>query len=894
MFASPWHAQATVARAEHEVPSAASYNIRVNVPVPPGTVTGTTNPFSFKMPNGTIVPSQIETVTSFGASPASSLEPDIVELIARITKDPSWSAGQKRTVDIVLQSSGAIPSHTSGPAALLTPTGLPSTVTTAVNDPNFLIVFAVDPLGTNYVAYPLATAGGFAATFKPIRQGSHEATQRSFTTMLPTTSLPGDRYPHLFGVHAYLSTFASENAIGLDVRITNGAEGTQTPALTDDPLGKVYFKEIMVGVRTNATTPWTVQDQFTRPTGPNGATASVRTIRGVSYDCYPLVKANAPVGGVTAMHPMGAYSQFHRRLVLSPTANAVGAKRLQDLRGQAFAIDGAGLWSFSNENTARYFPQRIETPGTYTAFGGTATIESTLTNELTALRTALQNNTAGTGNLKLAPAEMGWGRPMMSSAGTTHGADPGGQGIISLEGVRTLLSRSLNGLRLHRVVHELISERQRNVLWTSTGDPTYQDKWLSASGNPSDMFPATGPLANVPCRSDLSFYMDYGATSLPWTPINLFNPSPNWLPNQTVTSTPGMQPAYDGPDYWTGLAGSTLETNINGYEPHWASHLIRATANALALAWLTNDPLAKDDVMAQAELFRMTYSEYSNTTFNHSSSMWSVRNAIAAGCGATGFDIGRDDGWGMMTASAAYGFGDSAWRARNRIWFDRIVTTMQSGMAQNIVDQAFLNPATGSAYSYGTFYARFDGNFFSGAGAPAGQQSWEEMIVDVGADSMRNSVYAPSEANAANLLSMLNQSFLSMLAPTHWNETQGNIWDRIPIYDQTCSLFNCDQSFLCAVGSNPLPPGFGPYNPSGGGPSSGHYALFGTAGGYRASGDPIFLSRSLSILGQPSSCGSAAACEAALRGYLETSVNMSDWNAWWTVSNYMTMLGHLQ
>lgn len=850
--------QSEVARVTLEVPAAATFNLRCTIPLPPGTWSPSgTLPLKVVQPGGAVIANtQMQAVTM---APGSG-DVRVAEVIATITRPASWLPGQLQQVSIVQQPSGTPPTCVPGVAALRNgPTGLPNSVNGLLNNNLNIVVVARDPLGNEYYGLPLRGADGIECN----RFGPYKATMRFFETMLPVAAVvPSNHYPHLFGLHSYVSTEAQEEALSLDLRLTNGADGSDgIPNNIDDVLGKVYFESIDLLIKNDAN-KWRAQMQFLDPSGiPANYTPTTRTFRGTSYLVFPLVKALPAVAGVTPCHMMPAKGQMHRRLMITPLTKVAHGRNLLNGEGLGFATmgtssgGGAPLWSWQNAATANYFPQLAKLPDlsfTNAGYGGLSTLRSTLSARFTQLRDAVANNTA----LPIggSPFLLGWARP----SGVTNGYGHGGGGIATIYGELEVAAGTLHGFLGLQLRHRLRTERQFNVMWDRNGAPSYQDKWL---------FPGAGPLGPTgqPSASLLSFYMDDGPCDARFTPAQV----PAWAQNQAVVSG-SRKPVYDGDAFCSSGPTAYNDDNLNAYMPDWASHLIRSLGEPMAIAWLGNDPLAKDDVMAQAEMGRMTFTEYPNPHFNHSSSLYSMTQTVIANP-SCGVHIGRAQAWILAAAAAANTFRTPTLQVRNREWLRRAIA--MCGMATaDVVDQAFLN-SSGMAYTYGILGATEDSVFGFPAGTRA-RQSWEEMLLQNALRGVQWSGLPRTDSAQTTLVRVAVKDHLAVLSPTHWNEAGHAPWGKVPVSFATspCAFFNCDPSFLCSlVGSNPLP-----LSPIG--DEAKHYLGSSLAAGYLLTSDVLFLQRAWDWLsGGAPPCTSN--CGPAIRAQIEATMNPADGNA---------------
>jgi hypothetical protein len=894
--ASSASARQEVTQVEVETPAAARFNLHFTVPLPLGTwPDGGLLPLKVVLPGGApVADTQMEAVTRFAAPAGTTGDVEVAEVIARVTKDASWVPGQRVRYSVVLAPGGTQPTCTPGlPALSNGPTSVGAGVQGLLGNENNIVVLAKDPLGNHYYALPLRGLDGIECD----RYGPYVATMRFHEVMRPAAGTPpSGGYPHMMSVHAYVSTRSLTNNLTLDLRITNGTDGADGVAGTvDDILGKVYFESLSLLVISDPALDWRAQSQFVDPFGiPASYIPNTISFRGNTYAEFPLVSALPPSGEVQPCHMMPAKGQFHRRLVVSPAAGMAVARELLDGQGQGFVVrgqnsSGVPFWSWFNDDTAAYFPQRTKLADlsfTNGVYGGLPDLRSILTYRYTALRDALANNTPGSGAPDFvdlpgyhygSSTQLGWARPL----GRTVGYEHGGQGIQFLDGERAIAATSLDGFRYLQLLHRMHAERHPNVMWGSDGEPSFQDKWLFNS--PSCSTCPTGP-NGVPSQSSLSFYMDDGPSDPRFVNV------PNWTQNQNVVAN-GRRPAYDGAGFWENLPGSYSATNLNAFSPHWSSHLIRYLGFPTAVAYISNDPLAKDDVLAQGEMARMTFTEYPNPGYVHSPSLYALTQAANGSphCGTYG---GRQQGWMLDAGVAAYAFESTAWRARTKVWFDRSANMLSTALGA-VVDSSFLNQATGLPYTYGVLGSTINDqfNFPTGPGGAQiykGVQSWENMIFVNAVRGIQYGVLPSGDPNVTPLRTVSKRTLLALLCPTYWSESGHTVLGKVILsaIASGCSFYNCDStSTTCGPGTNPQPAG------SNGG-EAGHYFPNALAQGYLASLDNLFLQKAFEYLSFGGTC--ASGCTASILAQIQSTMDPTDLGYWSTNSNLVPLLALVQ
>ncbi|MEO0347897.1 MAG: hypothetical protein AAF153_00920, partial [Pseudomonadota bacterium] len=120
------------------------------------------------------------------------------------------------------------------------------------------------------------------------------------------------------------------------------------------------------------------------------------------------------------MNVMGEQAQFHRRMVIIKEGAESNARSYIDQDGLAFcrpgtSPDGVPLWSWWNEQTARYFPQKCKLP-TFEHLGE-AFLENRDTQILEDRLTELETG-AASGFPAISP-RLGWAHPLGVKFGGT-------------------------------------------------------------------------------------------------------------------------------------------------------------------------------------------------------------------------------------------------------------------------------------------------------------------------------------------------------------------------------------------------------------------------------------------------------------------------------------------
>ena len=538
-------------------------------------------------------------------------------------------------------------------------------------------------------------------------------------------------------------------------------------------------------------------------------------------------------------------------------------------------MKGKRSWSWSNPATARYFPQSQVLPDlsfTNASYGGLGDLAGQQTAWYADLADALSTNGSlnpphGQGSA----TQLGWARPL----GSPTGGAGGGAGVQYIEGERAVASGSVDGYRYLELSHRLHLERMPNVIWDRAGFPSSQDSFLiPCPGCPVNLYPL-GP-SGEPSYTSVIYNMDTGFYDAS------FCPSPGWAQNQSVVLL-GQRPDYE--------TSPSNQHNLLSFEPHDRAHLVRFLRLPLALAWLGNDPVAKDDLRAMAEMFRFTYTEYGNLNGAGAATSLHTDASFVAVNPEWGYMTGRGDAWGLDAASAAYALSDDAFRARLRPWCSRVIDLFEAGLAR-AQDPNYLDP-TGAPYQWGVLSAFQSSKFFgTGPSDPRGRQTWEEMLLQNAMLAMLDSVLTESEPEAARLHDVYRRSALGLVSPVCWNEAQRYIHETVPVSGATYTppphnVYECDPTFGSCAGAKALPAG-GPFAFG----RDDHYTWPALAQSYVRTQDTLFLHRLSGVLtGQPCPPGQ---CVTTMLSALNQTLDPTDPSDYSGISNRAALLGVLQ
>jgi len=653
-------AEEVVARLELEAP-ARTFVLRAVIPVPPGTWprADALSPFLVRVPGREPVRAQVAIVSR---SPRG--DADAIEIAARVELAEEVRPGARIGASVLRDAGGPValaPNVPESVASLLDPA-----------QRGRMWLRARDVFGNLYAAELSGNPAGIGyGAVRTIQSGAWMRVTRRAATLAPVpspegasgTSLEAPPLPHLMGVHAYVREWSDEEAVGLDLRIHNGTiAGNRAAGELESVLGIVYFRALELVLPKE----WTVVPEVKDPSFGEPYEEGAHRI-------VPIVARIAD----GKLHMMGPQAQFERRLVLVRVGEERRARTWHRFGGVAFPSRGERAWSWTSPLTATYFPQRDFLPSLdFVSDGGRsgkAAVRARLSREAGELRAALESGTQRGWYVTI--GAMGWAHPWF----LPEQGGVGGEGIAFIEGHDTAYAASREGLELLALRHRMNVCRQPEALYDAAGEIVGHARWLDAEGRiPFD-------------------YRTHGRVVIPAFRLPMDRgPAASNQVNEVVRR--GLRPSYDhGNPHEAGGSIPYRSDALLRWWPHDDQHLVRYTKHAKALAWLANDPLAKDDLILSAELFRLFVHESP-----HVPESWSpgltlrIWESVVEAHPHEGLPIGRDHAWGVDAMCAAYSLGDEAWRARERPWFDRyskllLDAAMPSGLIQRMLSERLLD-----------------------------------------------------------------------------------------------------------------------------------------------------------------------------------------------------------
>lgn len=625
-----------VARIEVDAPDRDRFVLRATLPVPPGFSEPVDGRAGLgvvdRWGGGDIRPAQVEVVAR-----RPDGEPEVVEVAALVT-GPGSANGTGARFAVVRTDTAEPSGEPSGSAAPRPRELFPAPG--PVPGEGGIWLRTRDVHGNVYAAelagHP--DAPGFGGEVE-LTSGDVLRRVRVHAALAPVErSKEGDALPCLLAAHAYWTTDAAGGPIALDLRVHNGlTAGSRPRSAFETPAGIVYWDALELVIPR----AWRAR--------PLAADPALGAARGEGPNLVvPLVAR--PADG--SLHMTGPQGQFLRRLELRPRNDADGEEPPAQVRGLGFCVEGPGLWSWWNPETAAWFPQRtlLADWSRYRRNGlrGRAALRARLAEARAALRGALRS---GSGAGLIAGDRMGWAHPLgVSVQGMT-----GGWGIQFVEGHLTASAADVAGIEVLMLEQRMTACRQPEAQWNLAGDPVGVHEWLDAEGRVPFDFRTNGRVVPtefaLPCRG---------------------GPPASEQVREVVRRE--LRPTYDrGTEYRADGEIDGSPDNLHGWWPHDGQHLSRVTRLSKALVWLANDALARDELQLSAGLFHLMFHgrEHVRASWSPGATLL-VAERTAARFPHQGLNIGRDQAWGIDAMCAAYSVSSPAWRARHREWFGRV------------------------------------------------------------------------------------------------------------------------------------------------------------------------------------------------------------------------------
>jgi hypothetical protein len=632
-----------------------TFTLNATMPVPKGVFPAADGliPFGFLDADGSAVPAQVDTVTKYPSFATDGAA--VVELNARVHIKNPVAPNTRLQYSVVVAPHSAV-GDVSNKETIAFLTNLPGLLPNIKDllKPGKLTMQAQDAKGNPY------TMDLLTGSSKIMRGGDNGDVKRTVKTFDVMTSAYPGTLSHLMGVHAYVTTQANSNVVLLDLIISNAMNGLDKTDPKDDAIDNMFFKTLKIVIPVG----WVRLSDVTDPYTATGGTLA-------GSDVYHELVKEVP-GSMNYMPPR---SQFHRRIALAYLGKDAEAKAQLDLEGWGAVIDakdqnGQQLWSWWNESTGNYFPQRDPLASLDFKGAGSdpikarAAVESKLAGDYSYL---LNLVTTGSCSKKTVTVDgvpqqvcdypvskgvMGWAQ----SYGVEYGGMTGGNEIFITDGLHTAYAGSRKGILLYNLIERMYASRQAIALFNNDGSQVDVSQLLKACPNDSaktEQKVAFSWANGVPMDVAKSGNIwGFGTGSIDQTQYVIDN---NLLPYY-----------YD---------------NINAVDIIDYQHRIRAVRSLYVLLWLRNDPMAKDGILLDAQNVELSFPVYPGEKWQAgkgyvcapiSGSMLDFIGEANAnpGIGLDGY--GRAHGHMLNIMNSAYASGDEQWRANKKYWFENL------------------------------------------------------------------------------------------------------------------------------------------------------------------------------------------------------------------------------
>ena len=762
-----------VARIQLDAPTPSSFVLRATVPIPPGVhpLPGGQVAFTVRGPDGAVTPAQLATVSRYATLEQGA---DVVEVLSRVTRPAANPPGSRIEYEVLYS-----------PHA--TQTFTPTAAMTALVQAGVQLETR-DVFGHLYRADLLRDLRDGTSDLRTLRAGAAAHQVRTHEILVPVTPVAGTSgtLAHHVAVHAYVTRWQTDEVVSLDLRIYNGGSGSDPADPLDDPNREVYFDELELVVPQGWNAISAFDDPFRGTDAVNG---------GFNY-----VSLVSPLAG-GKLHVMPMQANMTRRLVLYRDGHLTAARAIAEEETLGFCMDGstAGgkrLASWWNPQTPRYLAQRQPMPRLDALDLGWMDVE--LESGFATLSEAVANGTSAPWPFPILSPGLGWAHPYGHGIGYAHG----GEEIEAFPGVDVAFLASRAGYRSFQLSHRMYNARHATTLYDADGEPTRLEDWLRPGGPTGQWNPTWVWIKPVLWLGD-----PFGFNSAPTFQID-------------AVYSMGKVPDY--------------QAALFEFQHIDDQHLVRYTRPAKVLAWLGNDALAKDDLIMQAELVRLTYSDYPNDIGGNGIAigMYVIRQFVDQ-FPNQGARVHRGTGWEIDAVATAYALAPPAWRLALETWSDSIVDLLEQTQ----------DSCTGALGSYPTsdlFNAQY-----------RARQSISESILENALWGLRRTVYADRRPEmSARLGAMLISSGYAMISDLFWNSTHGQ------------------PHFYVALGPHDATePPFCSYVPPDGYASYENYQGWPTlAYAYRLTGDGAFLNHALEMAG-----GNVELVPTFGRGYLQNA-----------------------
>lgn len=639
-----------VATLEVKIPDAPNFILRGNIPIPQNvfnfrkgvSLFGVLDPVTQE-----VIPAQTEQVAYYPSG-----KPSVIELIVKINTPSALEAGSyvKYKIFNIKSRVPTAPKRDNNVSRILVSNAI-STPPQIVNILNKGIkIRTYDVFGHKYTVDLLKPRNRSAMQIKKF--GKHAIQIRTYDTLQPEIGVPlgapNGALNHMMGIHAYLTVWNDEPVISLDLRISNASNGLDPLNPADDAMRDLYFKkvELLIG-KHSFLTPSLMDPTF-----------GDSYIEG-NYRVYPIIKKE-PNGKMHNMHSVGNASNFgisvktngahtNRYYTISKREDLEIAKRIVGEEGLGFAKEGISstnsereLFSWQNKATGNYFPQRQRLPNM--DYYGISACRQEEQEGYQHYKYLLES---GVTAYPVNEGRLGWATPIY----VKEGGEPGGGEIDMFEGIKAAGCRSLSSYKKLKIISGMYADRHANFLYNSDGTAIEHDDFIQSN--------ASGGYQPIVMFNSLFFLNNPEHDPFHFKNAPLFQAQ--YVANQNLQSS--------------------YESILTKYAPIDYEHHTRISKYLIALTWLGNDSLAKDDLQMLGNLYRLSLTEYqwdANNQNGHALSMLTKLNAQNA-FGTFGHVWHRGEYWGVATVAAAYA--TSALRERRAAllpWIKKTVDLLDS------------------------------------------------------------------------------------------------------------------------------------------------------------------------------------------------------------------------
>lgn len=689
-----------VAKLELVAPDAEEFLVRATLPVPKGTVVPGSErvPLSVVTWPGHTATTQVEAVTSY---PDPSDGASVVELIARVTRSPKVTPGERMALFVVKQPQ---------------PRGemrLQAGVKSLLATPGALRLSTQDVFGHRYDADLFAQVLAKDTRARMLRKGELVFEYALHEILRPTQPVGGSEgtLDHMMGVHAYITTFDRQDWFLLDLHIHNGMDGLDHSTKDDTAMDELLFEELMLHLPQG----WQATALLDHPSlGEGGSDGDGWSL--------PLVQAL----GASKLHSLPRQGRFIRRLAIWQGQGRGPAEAM--LRGETLAYcrrgtsaSGEPYWSWWNGKTPRWFPQAHRLPSLDHI--STTALTEDLLGRWSSYRERLASGQGG--SYPYLSDALGWAQPW----GVSYGGMTGGDEVNLTDGLIELEVGCPEVYRLAQLRLRAYLDRQPTALFGSDGTPTRVEDIMVLEGQGA-------PYA------DGTFYITPGSSADPYG----FDDAPTF--QVAAAEAQGRVPAY--------------REELRSWMPIDIQHYIRLTRNLKIVAWMSNDSLAKDQLVAAAEIFRLGFHENTNSASGaiQGTGMRARMDHVVEFPGQ-GVDLSRAEGWGLDAAVAAYLVAGEETRSRLYPWFSKVAQLALEGTST----------CTGNIMASDVGTKQFDGKYLI---RYLGHSSYADNALR----GIQRSVFGERDPElAAELGDALVGTARALCTPPYWHEESGRPWN---------------------------------------------------------------------------------------------------------------------